>query len=87
MSKENENGNLAKPMLAEVAVICPSYRDFLNFVREFEKDGEIYTWVYGIDKVRGRLFDRVEKLFNYYELKDIDAVMDYLETHLRSNLR
>ena len=70
----------------QVAVICPSYRYFLNFVREFEKDGEIYTWVCCIDNVRGKLFDRVEKIFNYYELKDIDAVMYSLETRLRSNL-
>ena len=83
-----KKSNASKPMLCEVAVITPRFIDFLNFTKEqaHEKaQNERYFFVDSIKSVRGRLFDRVEKLHNYYEIKDIDNVLDYLETHLRSN--
>lgn len=69
----------------EVAVITPRYRDFQIWLRENEKPNEKYTWIDEINSVRGKIFDRVEKLYNYYEIKDVNDVLDYLETHLRSN--
>jgi hypothetical protein len=69
----------------EVAVLCPSFRDYKIWLKENEKTNENYTWVYSINCVRGKLFDRVEKIFRYYNIQDINGVLDYLETHLRSN--
>jgi hypothetical protein len=37
--------------------------------------------------MRSKLFDKVEKLYNYYEIKDINDILYYIETHLRSNIR
>ena len=81
-----ECGNKSKPLLCEVAVLCPSFRDYKIWLRENEKPNENYTWVYRVDCVRGKIFDRVEKIFRYYNIKDIDDILDYLEAHLRSNL-
>lgn len=72
-------------MLREVAVITPRFRDYLEFIRRQNIENEKYCFVDSIQKVKGRLFDRVEKLHNYFYIKDIDEVLDYLETHLRSN--
>jgi len=74
-----------KIKICEVAVVTPRYRDFQIWLRENEKPNEKYTWIDEINSVRGIMFDRVEKLYNYDEIKDIDDVLDYLETHLRSN--
>jgi hypothetical protein len=82
---EAENGNKSKPLLCEVAVITPRFRDYLEFIRNQNIENEKYCFVDSIQSVRGKLFDRVEKLHNYFHIKDIDKVLDYLETHLRSN--
>lgn len=83
---QDQDGNSSKPMLCEVAVLCPIFRDYKIWLRENENPNENYTWVYRVDCVRGRRFDRVEKIFRYYNIKDIDDILDYLETHLRGNL-
>ncbi len=82
-----ESGNRTKPMLVEVAVITPRFRDYLEYIRNQNIENEKYCFVDNIRAVRGKLFDRVEKLHNYFHIQDIDDVLDYLETHLRSNLR
>ena len=86
IDKLNPNEKLkSKPLLCEVAVVTPSLLDYRIWLKENEKPNEKYTLVQRIHNVRGRIFDRVEKLYNYYEIQDIDDVLDYLETHLRSN--
>jgi len=85
-SAQDQDGNSSKPMLCEVAVLCPSFRDYKIWLRENKKPNENYTWVYRVDCVRGRIFDRVEKIFRYYNIKDIDDILGYLDTHLRNNL-
>jgi hypothetical protein len=83
---QDQDGNSSKPLLCEVAVLTPKYRDFVYWVEKNQKEKEVYTWIFNVDKVRGKRFNRIEKLFNYYEIKDINDVMDYLETHTVSNL-
>ena len=85
-SVQNQDGNSSKPLLCEVAVVTPKYRDFDYFIKNNRKENEIYTWIYNVDRIRGKRFNRIEKLFNYYEIQDINNVMDYLETHTVSNL-
>lgn len=74
-----------KRLLCEVAVITPRFRDYLEFIRNQNIENEKYFFVDSIKSLRGKLFDRVEKLHNYFYIKDIDEVLDYIETHLRSN--
>lgn len=85
-SVQDQDGNSSKPLLCEVAVLTPKYRDFVYWVEKNQKEKEVYTWIFNVDKVRGKRFNRIEKLFNYYEIQDINDVMDYLETHTVSNL-
>lgn len=86
MKNITKNSNKLKPLLYEVAVLCPSVRDYKIWLRENEKPNENYTWVYRLDCVVGKTFDRVEKIFRYYNIQDINDVLNYLETHLRSDI-
>lgn len=86
ISNEKENSTCANAMLCEVAVITPRFKDYLEFIRNQNIEKEKYHFVDSIKSVRGKLFDRVERLHNYFHVKDIREVEDYLETHLRSNL-
>ncbi len=83
---KDQNGNSTKPLLCEVAVVTPKYRDFVYWVEKNQKENEVYTWIFNVDKVREKRFNKIEKLFNYYEIQSINEVMDYLETHTVSNL-
>lgn len=84
---QGQDGNSSKPLLCEVAVVTPRFRDYLEFIRNQKNENEKYCFVDSIQSVRGKLFNRVEKLHNYFHIKDIDEILDYLETHLHSNLR
>lgn len=66
--------SVPKPLI-EVACICPSKRVFDNWVRDNAVEGEKYIWVYSIDKIRGRRFSRVEKLYKYYEVRGINEIL------------
>jgi hypothetical protein len=80
------NINSKTTALHEVAVICPSFRDYKIWLKGNKKHNENYTWVYRVDCVRGKIFDRVEKIFRYYNIQDIDDILYYLKTHLRRNI-
>lgn len=66
-----------------VAVVTPKFTDYLKYIRETNIEGEKYTWIYSVKNVRGILFDRVEKLHNFFHIKDIDDIMSYLESHTK----
>lgn len=70
----------------EVAIITPKYIDFFFWIKQNKKDNEIYTWIFKLDKVLGKKFDRIEKLYNYQEVQDIDEILYYLERHLKYKL-
>jgi hypothetical protein len=86
VSVNHELGNDTKPLLCEVAVVTPKYRDFIYWVEKNQKENEVHTWIFNVDKIRGKRFNRIEKLYNYHEIQDINEIMDYLETHTVSNL-
>lgn len=86
LTVQNQDGNSSKPLLCEVAVVTPRFKDFLNYIRESDNENEKYCWVYCLKAIQGKRFDRIEKLYNYFYIDDIDDVLDYLESHLRSNL-
>lgn len=69
----------------EVACICPKKITFDYWTRDFGKLTENYTWVYDINKVRGRMFDKVEKLYEFKKVQGIDDILYYLESHMTSN--
>jgi hypothetical protein len=74
--------NKIKNNFFEVAVICPSFRDFKIWLLENKKDDEIYTWVYSINCVRGKRFHKLEKLYRWMYVKDIDDILTYIEMHI-----
>lgn len=81
---EQLNGK-AKEEFIIVAVITPKFTDYLGYIREQQEENTKYTHVCNLKSVLGRLYDRVEKLHNYYTIEDISDVMEYLETHVKSN--
>jgi len=83
--KKQPYRNEPKPLLCKVAVVTPKFRDFMNWVDINQKEGETYACVNRIDNVWGRRFNRIEKLYNYQEIKDIDDIMEYLEMRIVSN--
>ena len=70
--------------MKEVAVICPLYRDYQYWLRENQKPGETYTFVDHIKPVLGKRFDRVEKIYRHEEIKELDEILEYLESHMRT---
>ena len=65
--------------LIKVAVLTRSCKDYLIFLNENEKENEVYTWIYNVDQTRGKRFDRIEKYYDWYEIKNIDEILYYLE--------
>jgi len=70
--------------MKEVAVICPLYRDYQYWLKDNQKPGERYTFVDHINPVRGRIFDRVEKIYRHEEIKELGEILDYLESHMKT---
>jgi hypothetical protein len=74
--------------MKEVAVICPSYITYLTWLKEnSDNPEERYTWVDHLKPIIGKRFDRVEKLYKWYKIEDIDEVLDYLESHMKDEKR
>ena len=44
----------------QVAVICFSYRVFMEWVKENQKENETYSWINSINKAFGKHFNRIE---------------------------
>lgn len=66
-------------MKTHIAVVTPKYRNFINWVEENKNENELYYWIYSKESLIGRTFDRVEKLFDYFEIKEIDDLLYDLE--------
>lgn len=65
-----------------VAVLCKRHYDFQVWLYSRRKDKVTYIWVYNLEKVRGRRFDGVELLADWYELKNADEILDIINKHL-----
>jgi len=66
-----------------VAVICPYKRDFLRFCEDNSpNDKKAYFHVHSLDCARGNIFDWWEKGSGYWEVKDYDLIVDYINKRL-----
>ena len=88
MTKHSENtkqSNSTKPVLCIVAVLCLKGKDFKDFERKNKKENESFVWIYDNKQVYGRLFDRIEKVRDWYEMNNASEILEALEIRLRSN--
>lgn len=82
---DDQNGNKSKPLLCIVAVLCLRGKDFKDFERKNKKENESFVWIYDNKQVYGRLFDRIEKVRDWYEMNNASEILEALEIRLRSN--
>jgi hypothetical protein len=78
-------GNEPIPMLCIVAVLCLRGREFKEFERKNRKENERFVWIYDNKQVYGRLFDRIEKVRDWYDMNNASEIAEALEIRLRSN--
>jgi len=78
-------GNNTKPLLCIVAVLCLRGSDFKEFERKNRKENEKFVWIYDTKQVYGRLFDRIEKVRDWYDMNNVSEIAEALEIRLRSN--
>lgn len=72
----------------KVAVVASRYRTFSIWLStQKNTESEEFVWVHDLTSARGHWFNRVEKLRDYYEIRDANKVFEYLEKHnLKSHL-
>lgn len=72
----------------KVAVVTSRYRTFSIWLStQKNTESEEFVWVHDLTSARGHWFNRVEKLHDYYEIRDANKVFEYLEKHnLKSHL-
>ena len=85
VNKQAESSNSTKPVLCIVAVICLRGKDFKEFERKNKKENEKFVWIYDTKQVYGRLFDRIEKERDWYDMNNASEILESLEIRLRSN--
>lgn len=83
--EKNNESTEAKHVLCIVAVLCLRGRDFKDFERKNKKENEKFIWIYDTKQVYGRLFDRIEKIRDWYDINNVYEILDSLEIRLRSN--
>ncbi len=72
----------------KVAVVASRYRTFSIWLStQKNTEGEEFVLVHDLTSARGHWFNKVEKLYDYYEIRDANKVFEYLEKHnLKSHL-
>lgn len=72
----------------KVAVVASRYRTFSIWLStQKNTEGEEFVWVHDLTSAQGHWFNRVEKLYDCYEIRDANKVFEYLEKHnLKSHL-
>ena len=72
----------------KVAVVASRYRTFSIWLStQKNTESEEFVWVHDLTSALGHWFNRVEKLLDYYEIRDANKVFEYLEKHnLKSHL-
>ena len=72
----------------KVAVVASRYRTFSIWLStQKNTESEEFVWVHDLTSARGHWFNRVEKLLDYYEIRDANKEFEYLEKHnLKSHL-
>lgn len=74
---------MAKTGKLNIAIITPTCKDYMQFINDNPSDIKEYTWVHSINIARGRRFDDVIKLYQYYKIDGINEVLEYLESHMK----
>lgn len=66
-----------------IAIITPHFRDFYEFIKYDPFDGRYFEvkWVDQFKTVFDRDYDGYVLLYTYYEVKDINDIIEYLESH------
>lgn len=84
-SENTETSNSTKPVLCVVAVLCLRGKEFKEFEKNNKKDNESFIWIYDYKQVLGRQFDRIEKVRDWYEMKNAYEILEGIQIRLRSN--
>lgn len=66
-----------------IAVLCTRYYDFQVWIYPKRNEKVSYIWVYNLDKVRGRKFDGIELLADWYALKDAEEIVSEINKQLK----
>lgn len=69
-----------------IAVVCLTYKEYIDFIREDKSEKNNFIWINSIGKTKGYVFDKIEKTGRYYEIIDIHKNLETLENKLRYNL-
>ena len=85
INKQTESSNSTKPVLYIVAVLCLRGKDFKEFEKNNKKENEKFIWIYDYKQVIGMQFDRIEKVFDWYKMKNASEILEGVEIRLRSN--
>lgn len=66
-----------------IAILTPHFRDFYQFIKYPPFTGEYFEvkFVDSFKSVFGRDYDGYILSYGYYEIEDINDVVDYLESH------
>lgn len=66
-----------------IAIVTPHFRNFYDFIKYPPFTGEHFEvkFVDSFKSVFGRDYDGYILSYEYYEIKDINDVVDYLESH------
>jgi len=66
-----------------IAIVTPYFRDFYQFIKYSPFDGSYFEvkWVDQFKTVFGRDYDGYILYYKYWEIKEINDIVDYLESH------
>ena len=58
---------------------------FKDFEKHNKKENEKFVWIYDYKQVIGMRFDRIEKVYDWYKMKNASEILEGVEIRLRSN--
>lgn len=66
-----------------IAIVTPHFRNFYEFIKYPPFTGEYFEvkFVASFKSVFGRDYEGYILSYKYYEIKDINDIVDYLESH------
>jgi len=66
-----------------IAIVTPYFKDFYQLIKYAPFDGRYFEvkWINSVKSVFGRNYDGYILWYEYWEIKDINEVVDYLESH------
>lgn len=66
-----------------IAIITPHFRDYYQLIKYEPFDGRYFEvkWIDNFKKAFGRNYDGYILWYEYWEIKNINEVVEYLESH------